>query len=387
MFGLLFNTLKTTSKCIDTVREIVDFSKNVFGNGTMDYVLPRNTTTNAQQLLNSASTLSFHNLTVPEGSTLTDVPYYTSSGTTASPGNHSPLFIKCSGTLTVNGNILALGGGKGGFPNTINDIRTPIPINIQTTTGTSADATTFTRLRNYGANETFFKFNTTNNSANFISYKTINNNSIATITNTTRNNGQMFFCGGGGAPASANAVANFGIACGGGSITSSFRTNLSGGGGGGFIALYYKQLIINGKEYGKESGCEIFRISANGSGGATTTTSTTRPAGHGGGCIIISANTLIIGANGGIHADGYGIPEAQDIGKEYSFLNNLPQLNPQQPGIFWNSTEKEYGYGINNDRVYYYDDGTGRGTCNQSIEAGTADYCGGAGIALGFKVK
>ena len=372
MFGLLLNTIKKTNKYIDDVKQIVNFSKNVFGTGTINYTLPSNFSTVTLDALNRVSpTMCFHNLTIPEGVALNDRPIYTNSGTIATYGTYSPMYIKCSGTLTVNGTIAALGGGKAKIANQTNDIWAPVPITIPTITGFSAHYNTFTRLHTYGANATFFKYEQSKETAR-----------------------PLFLCGGGGSSEvriAQNPYPNFGISAGGGPIGSSFADwgaifNVPGGGGGGFVALYYRRLIINGKEYGVDPGCEVFRISANGTGGATTSTGL-RNGGNGGGCIIISADTIIIGPNGGIHADGYGIPANDDVGKEYSFLNNIPQLHPNQQGVYWDNTKKEFVNGINTERVYYYDDGTGNGICNQSIESGTADYCGGAGVALGFKVK
>ena len=401
MFGLLLNTFKKTNKYIDDVKQIINFSKNVFGTSTIDYTLPSNFSTVTLDALNRVSpTMCFHNLTVPEGVALNDLPNYTNSGTIATYGTYSPMYIKCSGTLTVNGTIAALGGGKNKIGNQNNDVWAPVPITIPTITGFSAHYNTFTRLHTYGANATFFKYEQSNKKS--VEYETasfrpgsIFDFQIVTATNELNIARPLFLCGGGGSSnvrIANNPYPNFGISAGGGAIGSSFGDwgavfNVPGGGGGGFVALYYRRLIINGKEYGVDPGCEVFRISANGTGGATTATPVSRNGGNGGGCIVISADTIIIGPNGGIHADGYGIRPADDVGKEYSFLNNIPQLHPNQQGVYWDNTKKEFVNGINAERVYYYDDGTGNGICNQSIESGTADYCGGAGVALGFKVK
>lgn len=400
MFGLLLNTFKKTNQYLDNVKQIINFSKNVFGTGTIDYTLPSNFSTVTLDELNTVSSnMCFHNLTIPANVTLNDIPNYTNSGTIATFGKYSPMYIKCSGTLTVNGTIAALGGGKNKTTNVTNDIWAPVPIAIQQSTGFSANYNTFTRLHNYGSNATFFKYEQSSTSS--LEYETSDYKlghftiKIVTKINDATSARPLFLCGGGGSPQvniRNNPNPNWGISAGGGPINSSFGNwgatfNIPGGGGGGFVALYYRKLIINGKEYGKDSGCEVFRISANGTGGATTSTSVSRNGGNGGGCIIISADTIIIGPNGGIHADGNGIRSVDDIGKEYSFLNNLPQLHPMQQGIYWDNTKKDFVSGVNTDRNYYYDDGTGNGVCNQVIAAGPADYCGGAGIALGFKVK
>ena len=119
-------------------------------------------------------------------------------------------------------------------------------------------------------------------------------------------------------------------------------------------------------------------------GSGITGTANVSAGGKGGGMLIISARTLEITGNGRISADG--ACGANRPGLSYGILNNVPQLGLGQNGHFWNQAQQRYIYGMPANRTYYYDDGTGNGLCNQSLTATSGNFCGGAGLCLGFKV-
>lgn len=378
MLGLLFNTFKRTDEYLTEISDISNFFSDYFGTSTTDYTVPQNTTITGDTLLKVSDSLSFRNLTVPATSSIVTTPVYgartwtetyyvtTNVGwrmkrervktetTDCTKGPFSPLIIKCSGKLTIAGSINADGnGGLYSYGGLKNAQISAVPFDVPNTNGQSTTFNTFTRLYTTGAAGTFFKFDS-------------------------------FLCGGGGCGEAANASANFGISAGGGRNSgTTIAGNYGGGGGGGFIAIYYNKLIINGKEYGKDPGCEVWRIHANGVGGITGTANVSA-GGKGGGMLIISARTLEITGNGRISADG--ACGANRPGLSYGILNNVPQLGLGQNGHFWNQAQQRYIYGMPANRTYYYDDGTGNGLCNQSLAATSGNFCGGAGLCLGFKV-
>lgn len=340
MLGILLNYIKNANNRVNELSYVPFFVKNIFGEGTSDYTIESGVTKNLQTIsTENGYNLSFRNFTIENNASVIPVNYY--SGNLKSFGAYSTIYLQCSDTLTVAGHINA-----DGFGDTVTNGSTiqniiKIPLDIATTTGISASLRSFERAKTYASNRSLISENT-------------------------------WVVGGGG---STNNLP-----------TKTIATGWEGG-AGGFVCLYYKHLYIDGKEYGIES-CDLTKISANGVTSMVGALTNPFYAGNGGGCIVIAARTINITSTGKISANGTLSPNAgQTIqGRNYSLLNNIPQLGKNQIGTYWNNETKTYVYGGNTDRTYYYDDGTGNGVCNRSIASGNATGCGGAGIAIGIKL-
>jgi hypothetical protein len=362
-------------------------SSNIFGTGTLDIEIRTDCT--IEDIYNQYKTLEFHNITIAEGAKLK--PKHTMGGMygwESQPNDFHPLYLKCSGTLTVNGELTAQNcGGASNFYNGDvscyqNAIKTPVPLTYNQggnnqCNGWSADSKGLYRLLEYGKNGNFFKF-------------------------------KDFFlvgAGGGGEHSYRRSHASHhhhywvwmkGFSNGG----YTDEDNRSAGCGGGFVGLYYKNLYIGGVAYGKP-GCDITKISANGyREGAGSGELDSR---FGGGCLVVSARTIIIGSNGTINADGYGSQKFivhtkegysysagrgnSQIGFRPSFLNNFPALCSGQSGYHWDESTNTYVNSEPTNNTYHFDDGSGAGIPNcyvQGYDAGGA--CGGAGIAIGIRI-
>ena len=391
MIGALLNYIQRGYKASLNISAGNQFAGNIFGYGTRNYTITSGTfLTNKDLSFKNGNSLEFHDLTVEHGAVLS--PICRNGGTKGSEALYGPwsvLMLKCSGTLTVNGIITSANTGMRSYfyddVNVVNTRYTPIPLSIGEKIywgnyGFSTPAIDFFRLQNYGLNNSLFT--------------------------------KKLFLVGGGAGGNHKYghhnrhnehSRNCGFSCGGGTAGNSYAW---GGNGGGFVAIYYEHLIIDGKEYGVDAGCDISRISANGiswsqmsgmDGGSSRS----------GGCIVIAAKTIIIN-NGSINSDGgYGIQEWSNAAVitdnyvnrrrtpsyKYALLNNIPQICPAnyrkeaQIGLYWDPQANDFVTGASPNMVYYYDDGTGNGICNQSIQGSDAEGCGGAGVALGFKVR
>ena len=349
MIGLMMNMLKSIDHGIEIITKLVNYQNQTFGNGTMDYTVPANDSLLISDLAyRTTLTLEFRNLTVSQGARVRSNTYY--DGTKNVGGAYAPLLIKCSNKLTVAGRIDA--DGCGGIPDSHGVWIEPTDLNINipytTTKGYSASYETYQTLRQYAAI-----------------------NMLPSIA--------PFLCGSGSASYGGwNAAINYGISNGGGTNTANER----GGGGGGAEFLYYNKLTINGKEYGVDPGCEVWRVCANGVGGWTT--GQKNADGYGGGTVIIAAKEIEITNTGQISANGS--VNRTSGGSNFSFLNNIPQLASGQSGMYWDNNAQQYTFGSTDNRTYYYNDGTGDNVCNQNMHAGTSYLCGGAGVAIGIKV-
>lgn len=350
MFGLLLNVFNKIFISSQTLADTVVFYKNTFGAGTTDRTVSGSMSI-ADLSASNGNSLEFANLTISQGSTLL-CPKST-SGATSVAGRFAPAYIKCSNKLTIAGTLSATGTGSQQVYSPLSNpaIQSVVPITIPTSQGKSVDTNTFFKLLNYGNSTTFFQFN------NYL----VGGAGGGVHSFSWFNPGGWFW--------------DSGISSGG--CHPSNAAGWAGGGGGGFIAIYYKELIINGKVYGKDQGCEVWRIQANGPGGLYSPNGS---AGHGGGCIILSAKTLEITGTGQITANG---TSGAAGGTNFAFLNNLPQLGINQSGAYISDNTGTVTYGVPASRTYYYDDGTGN---YLSIDSGSVDGCGGAGMVIGYRV-
>ena len=391
MIGALLNYVQRGYKASLDISAGNQFTGNIFGYGTRNYTITSGTfLTNKDLAFKNGNSLEFHDLTVENNAVLSPIPNTSDIGT-ATQSSWNVLLLKCSGTLTVNGLITSAHTGSRSCywdnRQLQSDNKSPIPLTLPRAGfwgdfGFSTPADTFFRLQNYGLNNSLF-------------------------TN------KLFLMGGsaGGCHSWRRGKThsrhydhsrNHGISYGGG---GAYDHNNWGGNGGGFVALYYEHLIIDGKEYGVDAGCDIMRISANGTNSADMDGQSGLS--YSGGCMVISAKTIVI--NGGsINSDGgffaseinnapvlcenYAKRKGTAVYK-YSLLNNIAQLNVgaaggnTQTGMYWDTLSGAYTVGANNNATYYYDDGTGNGICNQNLQGANTSWSGGAGIALGFKVK
>lgn len=384
MIGPVLNLLNSLYKSSEELSNVepYDSSSDIFGNGTLDITISQNT--DLKTLYNQYHTLEFHNVTINEGVSLKPTPAF--------GGDHNwqsfltefhPLYLKCSGTLTVNGELTSRGcGGRSDFYNgdatCYQPVSSPVPlINYNNGTGgQSADPTNFVRLMEYGKNGAFFKFN------------------------------DLLLCGAGGGGhhryrrGGVHSGAHHrhyyvymrGFANGG----DEDRPNCVMGCAGGFVALYYSDLVINGIPYGT-AGCDITKVSANGYRDASGDTNR-----RGGGCIIASARVINIGANGSINSDGEGGCEytvASKLGRTYragknrgssnfkpSFLNNIPAMSGSQRSFRWDENTQSY-ITNNGDGLYYFDDGSGYGVPTNFVTYDNSIHCGGAGVVLGYRIS
>lgn len=373
MLGILLNSLNKAEKSANILAGTVNFKDQIFGNGTSIKNIEDGRSIDGETLAaENGYSLEFKDLTIPANARVFTNTYR--NGWQSVMGRYAPLYIKCSGTLSVEGSLDADNCGGIAYP--ADDVwfnvttQSPIPVQIDPMGyGYSAHYTTFSRLQNYGANAGFFNFG-------------------------------LFLAGGGGGGLRSGKhnhhSLTWGISAGGG--TGGNGGLAIGGGGGGFVAIYFKELWINNKLYGRDSGCEVWRVSANGRGGYSDTYSGFGTgSNNGGGSIIIAANVINISGTGKISADG-GVPSWRtELGIRCSFLNNIPQLGGlvflehqgtayRQYGIRWDNDAKQFLPGVAIGDTYYYDDGTGNGIPNSFYEAGSSFYTGGAGVALGFKV-
>ena len=391
MIGALLNYVQRGYKASLNIGTGNQFTGNIFGYGTRNFTITPNTfMTNETLAFKNGNSLEFHDLTVENNAVLSPITNTDDIGN-ATKSNWNTLFLKCSGTLTVNGLITSAHTGSRSSYWDNRQIHStnisPIPITIPTTNpwgdyGFSTPATTFFRLHGFGLNNSFFTH-------------------------------KLFLLGGSACGCHSwrkgrhhnrhyDHSRNYGISYGGG---GAYDHNNWGGNGGGFVALYYEHLIIDGKEYGVDAGCDISRISANGTNSADMDGQSGRSSS--GGCIVIAAKTIII--NGGsINSDGgffetelnnanvlcenYAKRKGTAVYK-YALLNNLAQLNTSaaggaaQTGMYWDSINNTFAIGTNGNPTYYYDDGTGNGVCNQALPGSPNSFSVGAGVALGFKVR
>lgn len=367
MIGPLLNLCSNTSSVIEHINPNSSFKKEIFGTGSKNIIIPQGATQTIEDLYNQNGTIEFKDLTVSHGAKLKPVHTTAEAGRRSTQNRWHPLFLKCSGELNVQGEITSAGCGNRFYfwddYNIISENVSPIPfINPPGVYGHSVDWVNFARFANYGMHNSFFTQ-------------------------------QLFMVGGSGGGnhrySTGSGVTkrwhnehsrNRGMNCGGGSAGNHGN---NGGNCGGLLILYFEKLIIAGKEYGKDPGCDISKVSANGLlfNGFNT---------YSGGCMVIAAKTINIGSAGTINSDA-----VSGQGHKFAYLNNLPMLStggdgsgwdPTQTGMRWDPTLEAYAIGPALGNTYYYDDGTGNGVPNQVAYGHSGNMCGGAGMAIGFKV-
>lgn len=396
MIGPVLNLLNSLYKDTEVLSKTSPYSKtsDIFGNGTLDISITKDTT--LEDLYNKYKTLEFHNITIASGvklkpkaahgraqQTLFGTYYYDTWK--SNPTDYHPLYLKCSGTLTVNGELTSQGcGGKAkmyeGTATFYQDVSSPISlVNVNNGAGgQSADPVNFVRLMEYGKNGGFFKFEPLmlvgagGGGNHHYSKKHIHKTKH--YDNYTYMRG---FAAGGDTPGS--------------------DTNSTFGCAGGFLALYFSDLIIDGIPYGT-AGCDITKISANGYYDRRYFNENA----YGGGCLVISARKIIVGKNGTINSDGDGGCEYTVFaknGRAYtagrnggsggikpSFLNNIPATTQYQGGsLRWDEADQRYKIASGNG-TYYFDDGSGYGVPTSYMSYNTSSQCGGAGVVLGYKI-
>ena len=433
MIGPILNLLRNTYSSAEIIQR-QNYSSflpenNVFGNGTQNVTITKDTT--AEELFNKYKTLEFKNLTINTGIRLTPSPeyYHEWDGIKlySQYTKFHPLFLKCSGTLKVLGALTSQGMGA----NSTNASHTGYsfvqkpfisPIDLTCAKIYEKDPA-YTFSKKYGPHysvKDIYGFDPHGNKT--YSYSA-NTTDFFRLLEYGRNFGFLngngiFLVGGGGSyhyewnrhgKTRRRDINSYSFSNGG--MGGDEDRN---GCGGGFLALYFRKLYIDGKEYGKEP-CDISKISAN---GYLVPYQWTR----GGGCMVIAADTIIIGPNGTINSDAdgavwdktihnsmgtiYKMNREWEIVEKYrvgwfdwkyrtikgdnkikpSFMNNLPALFKTQEGTIATA----YGYSQNSysTGVYYFDDGTGLGMPNCYMEY---DYdnrrCGGAGVALGYQIQ
>lgn len=365
MIGPLLNYTQRCYNLVDSINTGYQYKEDLFGTGTTNYTVTSGTTIyNRDLAARNGNSMEFKNLTIEKDSRL--MPYAELGepyGVTAQAGPWSTLFIKCSDTLTVSGTVTSAQTGSRFYKWDDRNINTASTALIPLDTGFygygfSALNSNYFRLSNLGANKSLFDFNLS-----------------------------MFGGAGGGCHRYVRRKwgrhhhdfsHNWGISCGGGGTGKA--SSEVGGSGGGFVALYFEHLIIDGKEYGVDAGCDITRISANG-------ISLVSEGDRSGGSIVIAARTINLTGAGTINSDGGNAYWSPNVTRKRCFLNNFNQLNAGQYGWYWNPNTNDYAYGTPISDTYYYDDGTGNGLCNRKISGSTFKRVGGAGICIGFKVK
>lgn len=379
MIGPLLNILNTTYNKIDSLSKNEPFTptSNIFGTGTIDVEITGTKT--IKDLYEQYHTLEFHNVTIREGAKLK--PFRTNGGLNGWESTRNPfhpLFLKCSGTLMVDGELTSQGcGGASSYYNGDancfqNDIRSPVSIYYFGEKGASADTQAVNKLIEYGKNGDFFLFK------------------------------DFFLVGAGGGGRHRwrsgkwgrhheRDVTMRGFANGGG---FGGTTNRIYGCAGGFVGLYFNSLSIKGIEYGSV-GCDVTKISANGYQDGNFGM-------FGGGCMVIAARKIRIGANGTINSDGDGghkfivntlLGTSYEAGRgsgsnfKPSFLNNYPAMSGGQWGYHWDYNNKRYVGDTNHNGTYYFDDGSGLGTPTAFVSGySLSEGCGGAGLAIGYKI-
>lgn len=352
--------------------------------------------------------LNFENLTV-NGTLIFDSPNYNIITRAAVvPTAIYPLILRCSGKLTINTKGRITADGQGNFNDTTHyqeDHREPIYCNIPLkdvvteSPGYSANSEVFDRLMQYGANGGFldpYNFLCGASGGNYGYWKHNNWGSMRSRTYYS-----FSFTQGG--------RANYDPSRSGG------RRNRNAGPTGGCIVLYFEELKIDGKIYGKDPDCDISVIQANGAFPQAGWEDACR----GGGMMVIAARKIEINTDtsapvlerGVITSNGilchdyinannlpyYGYTSAIKQWR-WSVLNNYPQLGIGQSGWRYvkdgNIYRPIYEAMPSNVKKYYYD--MGMGTFGEmSTETGyDADFLtsshiwgGGAGIVLGFKVR
>lgn len=361
MLGTLLNSFKNLGDTITEATKLIDFGPSFFGlNSTMIFpdldatppvTYPEGRTSflgSELAALSNNQTLSYKELTIPEGITISADSYYKTGH--LAPGAYAPLIIRCKDTLKINGTVTATGAGE--------------------------TANIGTNLIDYGEMSNIQKVSSPNKSVQSITYTQLSNYFI----NHPFGNLYSFYFGTGG----GNGSVVYSISSGG------LKNGIAGGGSGGCIVIYYNHLygeMANGsiKEYGVDVDFPIERIHANGVGGNCGSNIT-----RGGGMLILSAKNIYIGVNGQISADGT-LPEGiTQTGTNFSFLNNLPQLGDGQSGIYWDSTTNSYVSGTPGTREYYFSSGKDFTKCNAYVDetlCGSAELCGGAGCVFGYRVN
>ena len=412
MIGPILNMLNDAYVESGIINSSSAFNKdsNIFGTGTQNVTVDTNMT--AEDLYNKYGTLEFKDLTISYNVALRpkrqEAPPQ-SWNVYSVKNNFHPFVLKCSGTLRVDGALTTQGCGgtsviAGERDRTFyQNIQSPIELYNVFGDGFSADYRNFLRLYAFGQTGGFLTYPET-----------------------------IFLTGGGGGgvryykkhyKARKRRLRQYGFVCGGkGENGDAYHSdNVFEGTAAGFLAMYFRKLYINGKEYGKEP-CNITKISANGyicRDGDYLYPEASKLVGYtffwntpiydnviiphtGAGCMIIAADTIDIGATGTINADSYGGITSYKVnrisGGSYtasrghggvikpSFLNNFPCLCDIQSGMRWDPTTNRYIIATGSSGTYYFDDGTGFGTPNCYMTCQGTRTIGGAGIALGFKV-
>ena len=418
MIGPLLNLCKKSFGFANTMSTAIPFKRNFFGSGTASVRLAAGTNITNQQLYETYKTLEFKDLTIDRFASLKPVRLGAGHNTYLSmPNAWHPLYLKCSGTLTVNGSLSAVGVGNratyyDGDTTFTSPCWSPVPISIGWGGyGYSTYSDTYYRLLEYGRTATFFDFDVNQVARE---YSGTVRGSDGKYTQRYQGGGlggrlqqpvpvaktPLFLVGGGGGGNHHYStgwgpfkdwhnshVRGLGLNCGGG--TPGNGSTMFGAGGGGFIALYFETLTIDGREYGVDPYCDITKISANGYSSCALYAMS-------GGCMIIAARHIIVGGAGKITADSEG-----GGGVKPCFLNNVPALctgtGPQneyqgpQTGVFWNELNGMYEYGTYPDALrgtYFYNDGTGEnGICNRSVACDNSNWSGGGGVVLGYRVR
>ena len=385
MLGLLLNSIRSATKISDELQFTYRTRDNLFGNGVKDIDLSQLTLDDSQrsdwkmsQLFNGipanqtgtpVHTLDFNTLTVPTGYTLRPDCEYVDLGAKAT--NFAPMIIRCKTKLTVSGTITSAGCGginarglqySGTRLDQWNQCRCPIQLDSASNPSWSCSTNNFYKLASYGASGAFLDGNT-------------------------------FLCGAGSGGytklfGGKARVYNLGFTSGGFQLDE----QMCSGAGGGFLALYFEDLIIDGKHYGLEKCPGIRRISANGSYffgyDGTRYQSGTK---CGGGTIIIAAKTIELTGNGTINSDADGDGgNGQEIIR-YSFINNPPHLAwgyepwgcPGQVGHVMQSDGTVIPYTRPLHHEYYYSDGFS----TYHTDSDDDMSLGGAGVVLGYKIK
>jgi len=365
-----------------------------------------NIETNSSGTALTAGNLNFTNLTV-DGTLVFNSRNYNATGgfQPAAITDTYPLILRCSNKLTItsNGHISADGQGSinlWGSGRIDEQIICPIPVKdvITQSLGYSASSQMFDRLIPYGSQLGFLDQKTYLCGAAGYHYHYYKHNRWS--HHHTHGSSYSF-----------NSCGDYGYCP---SNYGGRRSRMSGP-AGGFVALYFSHLIIDGKEYGVDPDCDISVIQANGVYPAQAWDGTTK----GGGMIIIAAKTIEIstrnsGSNtinkGAITANG-AITNDESFTSNvkqwrWSIMNNYPQLCMGQTGWYIAKIQDQYKYiwGVlpgdgsidEAQPFYYFDKGMGEygevstlSGYSSSPEHYTSSsrWAGGAGIALGFKIR
>lgn len=387
MLGLLLNSLRSLSDISIDLSNTASMQKNVFGNGTVSLTGNNaiNTDIDAVELARrSGGTLQFNNMEIGANGILRPPRYGN-----AVRGSYHPLIFTCSGTLTVRGKITStecgisqvpIRGGRddGGYSTYYSQLYSPVPMTqlnvgsgdrewIKRHYGWSANPYDFYKLYQYGMTHTFMDQNIFLVGAGSGGEKCNRSWVRHKLTYKhyhTENISCSFNYGGGGYRNSYSGHKDH---------------EYYGTAAGGFVALYFENLIINGHTYGESPSIDLSRISANGQGGTYGSQTESNQSGTGGGCIIIAARTIILEGDGTINSNAHPTSTGR-----LCFMNNIPQLADTQPGLMY-TPEQGIHHANNGINTYYWYPGYGpmwrtyTGICHHQL--------GGAGLALGFKMK